>query len=444
LASPSANWIDANEALAQGRRVPFFLVKDYQKQLELISSESALKALSINDVVGSLKETPNYVPEPVEPRLPEEPQVKRQRVEVQLSLVDDDEVDGITHRIQHWSLGDDKVPFYRVDEIKAWKSTREGRLRQVDLLKQFKEDAKLPSHRFNIHSGDKSVFLPLLNSTSHVSASVLQSWRTLAVDVETKATQVLRGVGLLPEDFVKWSDIIKNFGGGAGELSSDFVGEGFSALRPEAFVKTGLCVTLEHHEHLGSTSINVFPPQGLLSAASDAGPQPPRARNLWRGWILADIEAALKSAGFVPEEEEPFTRAHFHNFYVDNWSGRDLEFSKFLIEELKVPTFFVVQEEGDLVMTTHHGSHDVVYTGGPSYQVSWNFGFSKKEGLALLKAFQYPEALDDCGNDASTTPNVLRNLLNFCWPGPTEFKALQPAFAKVVAKVIRFNVFYIQ
>ena len=312
-------------------------------------------------------------------------------------------------------------------------------MRQVDLLKKFKDDARAPLSRFDIQGGSKSVFLPLLNSEKHVPRPILESWRCLAANIETKATQVLRGVGLLPEDFVRWTDIIKNVGGGSGQLSEDFVGEGFGALRPEAFVKTGLCVTLEHHEHLGSTSINVFPHQGLPLVTKSSGPQleAPPARNLWRGWLLADIGSSLKSAGFIPEE--PFTRSSFHNFYIDNWVGKDLEFSKFLIEEIKVPTYFVIQEEGDMVMTTHHGSHDVVYAGGPSYQVSWNFGFSKKEGLGLIKAFKYTDALEDFGNDASTTPFVLRNFLSFCWPGKREFKALQPAFAKVVAQVIHIK-----
>jgi len=215
------------------------------------------------------------------------------------------------------------------------------------------------------------------------------------------------------------------------------VGQGFGALRPEAFVKTGLCVTLEHHEHLGSTSVNVVPRQRPGEAEDPSLRHP---ANLWRGWLLEDLGNAI--APLLPpaarnrvKARGKFTRADFHAFYTANWKYRDLEFSRYLIETLKVPTFFLIQEEGDMVMKTHRGSHDVVYFGGPSYQVSWNLGFSERQALDLLEAFEYPDTFVDTGNDAANTPCVLQSFLQFCWPGPTVFKSLQPAFSKLAVDV---------
>ena len=432
---PDSSWINANQALAQGRRVPFFLIKDYTKQLGLIKN-----AIPVKTLVDSLIETENYVrAQPVS-----SPPSKRAKVEGTrgaaasplLQDFEDDDLPGVTHRVQHWIKGDDEKPFVQLDKEESWKRTPAGRLRQAELLRSFKEDASRPAARFSPQGGEKSVFLPLLHSVNHLrDPAVPNNWRELAAEVETRASDVLRGLSLLPEDFVTWTDVIKNAGAGGGILPSHYISDGFGSQRPEIFVKSGLCVTLEHHEHMGSSSINIFPPQRPAEELQEGSGSPP-SRNLWRGWLLSDLERKLKDAKFVPEKEK-FTRASFHNYYCDHWAGKDLELSKFLVEVLKVPTFFVIQEEGDMVVTTQYGSHDVIYAGGPSYQVAWNFGFSKSEALALLDAFNYDAPLDSTGNDASTTPHVLRNFLCYCWPGKRKFLELHPEYKNLMEKVSR-------
>ncbi len=429
--------MDANAALREGRPVPFFLIKNYQARLDL-----KVAALPVAKVVSSLKETPGYPPE-LEKRHPGTTEgvprgIKRPRQA--LADVEDDDLEGVTHRIQHWIHGSDETPFIRLDEEKVnWRWSSQGQLQQASLLKKFKSDAQLPLDKyvaFDPNFTAKSVFLPLLNSTNHVGQEVLDNWREMAAEVESKAVEVLRGARLLEEDFLLWSDLIKNAGSKTGELPFDVVGEGFGALRPEAFVKTGLCVTLEHHEHLGSTSVNVFPCQ---RPGEVADPSLRRPANLWRGWLLEDLGKAI--APLLPPaardrlKDQSFSRADFHAYYTAKWRYRDLEFSRYLIETLKVPTFFLIQEEGDMVMTTHLGSHDVVYFGGPSYQVSWNLGFSERQALRLLEAFKYPKTFLDTGNDAANTPCVLQSFLQFCWPGPAFFPSLQPAFSKLAVDV---------
>lgn len=445
--------------MARGDKVPFFLVKDFRKQLGLVFDN-----VSVKDVVESLVPTSALgyggVLEPSSSS-GEVPQAsKKARLDLP-EIEDDDEVPGVTHRVQHWvinrssgtearpSSGTSQVgppsepPFLRVDERDGWKSSVQGRQKQAQLLQTFKKDAALPLSRFNPDGGSKSVFLPLLNSDKHVDPSVLEGWKRLAREVDSKAGDVLRGTKQLPPDFVRWSDIIENKGGASGELPKDFVAEGFGWQRPEAFVKSGLCVTLEHHEHLGSTSINIFPHQRVPDPLAGPGSTPPSGKNLWRGWLLEEIFVRLVAHNVVDPEDFPqgFDRKAYHDFYLDNFAGRDLELSKYLIETLEVPTYYVIQEEGDLVMTTHHGSHDVVYAGGPSYQVSWNFGFSKQAGKGLLKSFRYEEDSASDGNDASNTPRVLRNFLAFCWPGRKAFQNLQPFYSKMVTQVLSFKIY---
>ena len=128
----------------------------------------------------------------------------------------------------------------------------------------------------------------------------------------------------------------------------------------------------------------------------------------------------LQHAGFDPPNRRGFYNK-FHELGSDEFA-----MARYLIEK-KVPTYYARQYEGDAVVSTCHGSHDVVYVGGPSYQVAWNYGFSirgarrileEMKGLAISPVYY--------GNDAQTSPLVLRRFLYEFQPLSTDFCRLFP------------------
>ncbi len=455
---PGTIWRDANEAMMRGEPVPFFVVPRH------LLTNPRTTPLSASDMIRDLIETPRYVPSTV-------PGMKRKAIEIEeeeeegpgprtgqkkmkMKKIGED-APGVTHQVQHWALQLDGQKLIRRDEEERWCESAEGRSRQQHLLSAFKQAATQPVDRLPLNK-NSAIFIPLINSTLHVPQRALDSWVTLAQDFEVLAPRILRECNLLPPDFCRWTDIITD-----NILPSTLVGEGFSALRPEAFVKSTLSYTTEHMEHFGSTSVNLYPLQHLRSSASSSSssssssassssaiPTTPtssrfRSRNLWRGWLMADVDKAFRER--VPEfKDKPrVTRRDLQNFYVDHFLDQEFEMARWFVEELKVPTFFVFQEEGDVVMTTHLGSHDVVYVGGPSYQVSWNFGFSLSAATQLLEDFHTVDKDGFTGNDASNTGFVFRRFLRTCWPGEVFFRRWYPGFFDRDVKVfILLHVFH--
>ena len=139
---------------------------------------------------------------------------------------------------------------------------------------------------------------------------------------------------------------------------------------------------------------------------------------------MADVDKAFRDR--VPEfkDKERVTRRDLHDYYVDHFPGLEFEMARWIIEDVKVPTFYVFQEEGD-----------VVYVGGPSYQVSWNFGFSLAAAKQLLVDFGTVDKDGFGGNDASNTAFIFRRFLRTCWPGEGLFREHYPGFCDRDVKV---------
>ena len=423
-------WIEATEAASKGLHVPFFVVKDYAKTLHL-KTHAFYSAI----VVESLIETKDYVPIPTADPLVVVIGNKQGKIDATLRGRIDDDTPGVTHRVMHWQLDEATAVPKNVTDAEKWTSSPGGRTKQDALLKTFKTEAARQFNRVSVNNGRTALFLSLLNNTTHVPPAILDNWVEMAQEFERHAPQLLRDRSLLLPDFVRWTDLIENKGGG-GVIPKSFIGEGFGALRPEAFVKSGFSMTLEHMEHLGSTSINLYPTQHVGYEYPEF-----RSKSLWRGWLMEDIKVAMNKH-LKHSPDTPFTRYDLHRHYVDYFIGKDFEMTRFFIEGLKIPTYYVIQEEGDAVMTTHLGAHDVLYVGGPSYQVSWNFGFSLSVASQLLESFQSPKITSrDTGNDCSTTAWIMRRFLWSFWPGREQFAKWFPAHAKDAAKVCIIIIF---
>ncbi len=457
---PGTTWIDANDAMAKGLPVPFFVVP------RRLLSATPTSSISTGETINSLIDTPittvpldtSYMTASTETAATGVGKKRKTKMESLTEEFDEDE--GVTHRVQNWELvADDggKLKLVRKDETEEWTKSTEGKAMQRQLLSSFKQAASQPDERVRLNT-KSAVFIPLINNTSHVPQHVIDSWVELAEKFEDEAFTILRDCNQLPPDFHSWTDIINR-----NALPPSIVGEGFSALRPEAFVKGTLSFTLEHMEHFGSTSVNIYPlqhrrPSGTpalsplssssssISSSSAFGtphiavpsaiPFPPstpsrfrfRSRNLWRGWLMSDVATAFLTGCAQFKNHKRFTRRDLHNFYVDNFLGDEFGLTQYIIDVLKVPTYYVFQEEGDVVMTTHLGSHDVVYVGGPSFQVSMNLGFSLAAATQLLEDFSTTDRDGFDGNDASNTGFVFRRFLRTCWPGDALFKKWYPKY----------------
>ena len=422
-------WINAADAKLQGRPVPFFLVKDYAQSLKLQA-----RAFYSATVIESLIETKDYVPIPTDDPLLVVIGKKKKKIDAKLTQRVDDDVPGVTHRVMHWQLDEPTTLPKCPTETESWTSTPVGRMKQDALLQTFKAEAALFFNRVSINNGQTALFLPLLNNANQFPQTVVDNWIELAQEFEHHAPQLLRDTNLLQPDFVRWTDIIENKGG-SGVIPKSFIGEGFSALRPEVFVKSGFSVTLEHMEHLASTSINLYPKQQVGNLYPKF-----RSQSLWRGWLMEDIKVAMNKH-LKQSPDTPFNRQHLHRYYIDHYFNNDFDMMRFFVETLHIPTYYVIQEEGDAVITTHFGAHDVICVGGPSYQVSWNFGFSLSVASSLLESFKSGKLMsENMGNDCSTTAWVFRRFLWSFWPGKEQFEQWYPTHAKSAAKVCLINI----
>ncbi len=146
---------------------------------------------------------------------------------------------------------------------------------------------------------------------------------------------------------------------------------------------------------------------------------------MWRGWLLDD----LKKAGFEPPNRHGFYNK-FHELGDDEFA-----MARYLIEK-NVPTYYARQYEGDAVVSTCHGSHDVMYVGGPSYQVAWNYGFSINGARRILEEMEGLQInKEHYGNDSSTTPLVLHRFLHKFEPLRSTFSRLFPKQYKMAETV---------
>lgn len=284
-----------------------------------------------------------------------------------LRTVDDDEP-GITHCVDQWVFKKSKsghIDFAR-EELK---STVDGRRLQLRLLEELRRDSKLPADKYSVKLAAepgpgvaqserhqlKTMFVSMANSERQVGAATMKFLKTAAEEYEKHLPDLLASIGrsdLQRPGSRLWSDIVKEADAASPDVR--LIGEGFGATRPEAFIKSGVSYTAEHYEHLGSSSINIYP----LQTPPELRPKPGQIKNAneWRGWLLSDI---MKVHGF--------NRRQLHDYYTEELDGDDMALVRWLVRT--VPTYRTTQYEGDVIVTTHLGSHDVSYCGRPSFQV---------------------------------------------------------------------------
>ena len=98
--------------------------------------------------------------------------------------------------------------------------------------------------------------------------------------------------------------------------------------------------------------------------------------NVWRAFRVSDLAKHFlqdKNGQDVLDKDGkkiPLTRAHIAKIFIEDFNGSDEKLFKFFTETLKLHCYVAFQYEGDTIVTTHFGFHDVMYFGGPSYQVT--------------------------------------------------------------------------
>ena len=65
-----------------------------------------------------------------------------------------------------------------------------------------------------------------------------------------------------------------------------------------------------------------------------------------------------------------WNRARVHLRFITKFGADEGRLVDFFVNTLKLTTYVAYQYEGDIIVSTDHGSHDVLYVGCPSYQVT--------------------------------------------------------------------------
>ena len=142
-------------------------------------------------------------------------------------------------------------------------------------------------------------------------------------------------------------------------------------------------------EILASWSVNYYAnqtPPTVREAYAEFKKQAKRffdSVNIWRAIRDSDLSQhfALSNVKgsdgkYIPLKDPitgkniPLNRAHLSRMFIELFDSSELQLYKYLTEELNLHVFVALPYEGDTIVTSHHGFHDVMYLGGPSYQVS--------------------------------------------------------------------------
>ena len=178
-------------------------------------------------------------------------------------------------------------------------------------------------------------------------------------------------------------------------------------------------VSAEHMELMASWSINVYPVQTLAVPESSGTAKGPVA--IWRGWSNTELEKipVMKKGKIVKDKDgKPvfWNRARVHLLFVTKFRADESRLVDFFMNTLKLTTYVAHQYEGDIIVSTDHGSHDVLYVGCPSYQVTCCIVI----GFELIKPIQYMSIYCMCSRFRCHGTYCLTRT----WP-PSAFRSLR-------------------